>query len=367
MALQMRRAARTRFAASQAELAAADAPGQRTYVYSGQALQHTLRKQREMAARLSKDPKSTYTYSADFQSLAAMMVDEDKIRRDEAAEAASRWMTPGGFVYPPARTPQELIKHPKQVSESRQEDLRVAWVENELHPKPVSRSGKLAPGQKEFDAIPSKELALFANNKELYGADFFKSVFLGGPGLAKQEAARKAKEKRAFEEKMVVDSVLFTAHGSTMGQTDARNNCPSQLDKCRDFLDGEAQAKSIRIVRNARLPSGAKVPLRALPPGAINTDPYEDPPDFASSFRAEEPMNWTRKDASTGRPINFKTQIHRLALVPPSKKTATKYMRMTDEGLQKHSTTQITAAEMSGTRWAESSRLEQTRREQGLE
>merc|ERR1719353_2092364 len=158
-----------------------------------------------------------------------MMVDEGKIARDAAAAAAARWMTPGGFVYPPARTPRELITHPKQVSESRQEDLRVAWVENELHPKPVSRSGQLAPGQKDFDAIPSKELALFANNKELFGENFFKSVFLGGPGLAKAEAARVAKEKRTFEEKLVVDSILFTAHGSTMGQTDARNNCPSQL------------------------------------------------------------------------------------------------------------------------------------------
>ena len=141
----------------------------------------------------------------------------------------------------------------------------------------------------------------------------------------------------------------------------------SRRNKCRDFLDGEAASKSIRIVRNARLPSGKKVPLRALPPGAINTDPYEDPPDFATSFRAEKPMHWTKKDASTGRPVNFKTQIHRLVLVPPSKKTATKYMRMTDEGLQKETTKQITAAEMSGPCWAESARMAQTRREQGLE
>ena len=372
MAVAMRRAARSRFAASQAELRAADEAaardgGPKTFVYSGQALQHTLRAQREMAARLSKDTCSTYTYSRDFQSLAAMMVDEDKMARDAALESASRWMTGGGFLYPPARTPQELITHPKQLSESRRTDLRVAWVENELHPKPVSRSGKLAPGQKEFDAIPSKDLALFANNKELFGADFFQSVFLGGDGLAKEIADLKAKEKRTFEEKLVVDSILFTAHGSTMGQVDARNNAPSQLDKCRDTLDGEAQSKSIRIVRNARLPSGKKVPLRALKPGCINTDAYEDPPDFATSFRAEEPIKWTTRNAETGRPINFKTQIHRLALVPPSNKTSTKYMRLTDEGVQKRDTKEMTAAEMTGTRWAESSRLRQTRREQGLE
>ena len=171
----------------------ADGP---TFVYSGQALQYTEQKKREMAARLSKDTKATFTYSADFQSLAVMMVDEDKMRRDAQLASMAQWTTKGGFVYPPARTTEELIRHPKQLSEARREYLRAEWVENEMHPKPVSRQGKLAPGQPEFDATPSKELAIFANNAKLYGENFFQSVFLGGDAATRaREAARlKAKE-----------------------------------------------------------------------------------------------------------------------------------------------------------------------------
>ena len=210
-------------------------------------------------------------------------------------------------------------------------------------------------------------LAIFANNAKLYGENFFQSVFLGGDAATRaREAARlKAKEENTWKSKVVVDSIRFTAHGNTRGQTDQLNNAPSQLDKCRDFLlplpGGErANAKSLRIVRNARLPSGKSVPLRALPPAGINVDEYEDPPDFATSFRAVEPSKFTATDKKTGRPINFKTQIHRLAGVSPSKKSACKYMRMTDEGLQMRAVQPMRPEEKTGPRWAKSNRARAT-------
>ncbi|CAM9104687.1 unnamed protein product, partial [Heterosigma akashiwo] len=56
---------------------------------------------------------------------------------------------------------------------------------------------------------------------------------------------------------------------------------PAQVDRQREILDGPALKKSLRIVRNARLPSGKRVPMKA-PPISINNDEYEDPKDFTA-------------------------------------------------------------------------------------
>ena len=48
------------------------------YVYSGQKLQYTEARKKQMRETLVKDKGATYTYSNDFQSLAVEMVDEDR-------------------------------------------------------------------------------------------------------------------------------------------------------------------------------------------------------------------------------------------------------------------------------------------------
>jgi hypothetical protein len=89
------------------------------YTYSGQALQYTEQKKKEMRERLAKEPNATYTYSNDFQSLAVEMVDEVKVVRDEAAESKGRWKTGKGFVYPAPRPSKEFNEHPKAPSKTR--------------------------------------------------------------------------------------------------------------------------------------------------------------------------------------------------------------------------------------------------------
>jgi hypothetical protein len=89
------------------------------YTYSGQALQYTEAKKKEMREKLVKDKNATYTYSNDFQSLAVEMVDEVKVARDEAAESKGRWKTGKGFVYPAPRPASEFNKHPMQPSKTR--------------------------------------------------------------------------------------------------------------------------------------------------------------------------------------------------------------------------------------------------------
>ena len=80
-------------------------------------------------------------YFVQIKILAVMMVDEDKMRRDAQLQSQAQWTTKGGFVYPAPKPPEEFARHSKPVDASRREDLRVPWVENELHPKPVARAG----------------------------------------------------------------------------------------------------------------------------------------------------------------------------------------------------------------------------------
>merc|ERR1719453_1431818 len=112
------------------------------YVYSGQKLQYTEARKRQMRETLAKDKGATYTYSNDFQSLAVEMVDEDKVRRDEAAESQARWKTQRGFIYPAPRPASEFNKHPKAPSGPRREELAQPWVENENNKPPMSRDDK---------------------------------------------------------------------------------------------------------------------------------------------------------------------------------------------------------------------------------
>lgn len=63
---------------------------------------------------------------------------------------------------------------------------------------------------------------------------------------------------------------------------------PLQMSKTDDILHGPAQSVGLRIVRNATLPSGKRVPLRPPPISAFSSEPYEDPKDFTADLRPGE-------------------------------------------------------------------------------
>lgn len=86
------------------------------------------------------------------------MVDEERLKQDEAAESKTKWKTSRGFVYPAPRKAVEFIQHPMKPSDSRIDTLKLPWVENELHPQPVSRSALLGKDQIDFDTIPGYTL-----------------------------------------------------------------------------------------------------------------------------------------------------------------------------------------------------------------
>ena len=276
------------------------------FVYSGQKLQYSTLKQAEMRAHLGREKNCHFTYSKDFLSAAMSMVDASMM--EAAAEKASKakWKTQRGFVYPAPKNKQEYAIHPNKPSESRIDLLAEPWVENENVPRPVQRDTVLKEGQPDFDSIPVCGGRVFGglrpavfereyDNNHLGNParlprghitlepdkEFYRSVHLCGDEVIKAQEEAKREEERQWLEKVVVDKDQMSFQ---VGGFNVRAR-PTQLGKTEDIVRDPVQKKSIRIVRNARLPSGKKVPLRVLPYSAFSRQEYEDPRDFTVDLR----------------------------------------------------------------------------------
>ena len=75
-------------------------------------------------------------------------------------------------------------------------------------------------------------------------------------------------------------------------------------------FSGKALKTSLKIVRNARLPSGKKVPLRPPPYSTFNREKYEDPKDFTEDLRSNDPTTYLTKNSETGTGEDFYRYIH---------------------------------------------------------
>jgi hypothetical protein len=297
------------------------------FMYSGQRLRTQTILQDEMRQRLAKDHKATYTYSKDFHSLSLSLVNPEALR--EAEEEASRklWTTQKGFIYPAPRKKEEYYKHPDALSEARKEDLKQPFVDNIYHPKPLSREQQQ---QQEnlvfFSTLPSKDMIFGGTNGDgTKNEIFFKSVHLCGDGLQKEMEEAKKKEQKEWEEKLVVDKkqLKFLAHGNTQGLPRSK---PSQLDRLNDILDGIPRSKPLRIIRNAKLPSGQKIPLVPPPASIQNQQEYlMNPLDtFVSTLRGpSDPTLFLGTNPETGVPKDFFFPPKTTLLVPTVKQFTT--------------------------------------------
>lgn len=331
-----------------------------------------------MRSRLAREKNTHFTYSENYLAAAVSMVDAPRLALDEAAASRAQWMTKRGFVYPAPKKVSEFLHHPLRPTDARIDALSSAWVENEAHPSPMGRSSELPFGQPDFDTIPSQGEKLFGglhvpkferpyDNANLgserrlprgrmildHNPDFFTSVHLTGSGLAQEKAENKRLEEEAWKSKVVVDHLDFKVGGYNV------RDRPLQINKTDDILKGPALSKGIRIVRNAKLPSGKKVPLRALPISALSSEPYEDPRDFTADLRpskrlfhiifsivflkvffADDFSTFIAK-GSTGDPVNFVTAIHRGEYYPQSQRI-----------LSHTAIPPMLSAEKNGVKWA---------------
>ncbi|GMF32556.1 unnamed protein product [Phytophthora lilii] len=298
------------------------------YLYSGQKLRTQDILQERQRERLSKDHHATYTYSRDFQSLAFSMVNPEALRQTEEQENRKKWTTQRGFIYPAPRQPVEYYKHANAPSEARCEDLRQPFIDNVNHPKPVSRdSGELGNRKgPDFSTLPSKNRIFGGTNGDgTVNPDYFKSVHLCGEGLRLEMEEALKKEQDEWERRLVVDKkqLKFLAHGNICSLPREK---PSQLDKITDILRGPANSKPIRIVKNATLPSGKRVPLEKAPVTIHNQENYVGcvAATFASTLRPSNSNQFVVTDAASGKPKDFFFPSTTNILTPPVKKFITR-------------------------------------------
>ena len=287
------------------------------YNYSGQKLQTTEIMKAAMRDRLAEEKSTNFTYSKEFQSLAMCMVDEDRIARDEAEKSRRKWTTQRGFIYPAPRQREEYTKHPRQLSEARQEELRQPWIENQYHPKPLSRDNTSASGRPKFDSIPCHDMIFGGTNGDgSVNKDYFKSVHLVGDAIVAEMEDAKRRELKEWEDKIVVDrnNLRFLAHGSVCGRGRQK---PNQVDRQHGILDGEARSKPLRIVQNAKLPSGKRVPLRPNPITIMSEDEYQEPSSFLKNMRSADPAKfYASEDFHLRLPIGTRKLYYKRSIKP---------------------------------------------------
>ena len=310
------------------------------YIYSGQKLQLTEFRREKMRQRLAKRKNTTFTYSSEFQSQTLCLVNEDDIAKDAKELSKSKMTTKSGFVYPAPKDPEEYIRHPRQLSEARREDLRAPYEEPGMtagpddEPKPWEM-----PGATDFDTIPDLKPRLFGgynqDGTQQNDKDFYRSVHMGGDGVEQEmfEAAKRAKQE--WLDAVIVDNIHYQPHyGEQVGVEGAR---PSQLGKLQDILSGELPKKlGLKVVHKAKLPSGKRIPFKTPPPSMLSSSPFKDPVDFTAGMRPDDPEHFYGTN-DAGEKVNFVTKIHKDMMKPARQKM-----------LHRRKVTELTDKERSG-------------------
>jgi hypothetical protein len=224
------------------------------FIYSGQKLQLTELRREKMKKKLAKRKNITFTYSSEFQSQTLCLVNEDDIEKDAKTLSKSKMTTKGGFVYPAPKDPEEYKKHPRQLSQSRRDQLKEPWEEPgstniDDAPKPWE-----LPGSVDFDTIPDLKPKLFggyrADGAQEIDEVFFRSVHMGGDGVEKEMLDAMKKKKQEWLDAVIVDNIHYKPHFGERGDQ------PSQLGKLDDILKGPPNKLGLKVVHRATLPSG---------------------------------------------------------------------------------------------------------------
>mmetsp|Transcript_23714 Transcript_23714/g.82016 ORF Transcript_23714/g.82016 Transcript_23714/m.82016 type:complete len:477 (+) Transcript_23714:2602-4032(+) len=307
-----------------------------TYVYSGQKLQYTELKKAEERLRL-KGEGVTFVRAASAESnylhTTVAMVDEARLLQDAAAASRARWKTKRGFVYPAPRPSSDYNAHAGKPSAARVDELLEPWDDT------LDQMRQLAAKHRaDFDTIPSNGNTYFGGHAAAafdrnYDGNYLgnyaklprgrerttkldehaytRSVHLGGLGAAAEQASQKAQDREAWRCKVVVDSLDFKIDGFS------QKDRPSQTDRGSDILHGAVHSKALRIVRNARLPSGKVATLRPAPLSIFSTGAFAEGPDYAATLRQ---YGAKVVDRTAAGEEEFKTQIHRDLLRRASEK-----------------------------------------------
>ena len=313
------------------------------FIYSGQKLQLTELRREQMKKRLSKRKNITFTYSSEFQSQTLCLVNEDDIDKDAKELSKSKMTTKGGFVYPAPKDPEEYKKHPRQLSQSRRDQLKEPWEEPgtaniDDAPKPWE-----LPGSVDFDTIPDLKPKLFGGYRtdgtQEIDEVFFRSVHMGGDGVEQEMFEAMKKKKQEWLDAVIVDNIHYQPHYGERGDK------PSQLGKLDDILSRPPQKLGLKVVHRAKLPSGKRILFRAPPASMMANSFFEDPKDFTEGMRPDDPAHYFGTDAG-GQKVNFITKIHKDMMKPPMQRLL--YTRKVEQLTEKEKSSNLFTGKDTG-------------------
>jgi hypothetical protein len=298
-----------------------DAVEGEVFVYSGQRRNFTTQQQEAMRTRLAKDKSSLFTYSKEYFSQSVALVDPDRMALEAVAEGQARWKTKQGFMYPAPKSKRDFTasRVPNAPSAARVAELATPWDDPTDRVTDERGGHATAPTDKPpFRAEPKLGGVFgYVDGKGVPQEGFFDSVFLSGDGLAAEEAAAAAAEVAAWRSKVVVDDVHFRAHPSKQG-------AGNQIDKFKSMLDGPPKSRGIAIVHRAKLPSGKRAGApNAAPVSMLSAEEYEDPVDFTTKLKPNDPAHFVGTDA-TGKKTTFVTTMHADRLRPKAQQVHSK-------------------------------------------
>jgi hypothetical protein len=282
------------------------------YVYSGQKLNTSEWQKEVMRQRLLSQKNSTFTHGPEFGSLTVSLINQEKDLMESAARSKAAWKTKEGFVYPPQKTLEGDLVHPKHPPVSRVDDLKESWIEpNEIAAleRAQRQADSIQPGRIPYRG-EYKEPNPLKTTRDLFGyidkdgsqklLEFQASVHPTGDVLEAQQKEDRDREAQEFQSNLVVESTRFKTHNSFDGY--------SKLNRVGSLLRSEPVKAPIQhIALGASMKKGQFTqPFAPMPIGMDAHHPFTESLRDAALLRAREPSKFVGPiNDRTGMPRDF--------------------------------------------------------------
>jgi len=282
------------------------------YLYSGQKLNTGEWQKEVMRQRLLSQKNSSFTHGQEFGSLTVSLVNEEKAQQETAAKSKAAWKTKEGFVYPPQKTLEVDLVHPKRLPSTRVDDLAEPWIEpNELaaFERAQRQADSILPGKIPYRG-EYKEPNPLKTTRDLFGyidkdgsqklLEFQASVHPTGDVLEAQQKEDRDREAKEFYSNLVVDSTRFKTHNSFDEY--------AKLNRVGSLLRSEPLKAPIQhIALGASLKKGQFTqPFAPMPIGIDMHLPFTESLGDAALLRSKEPSKFVGPiNDRTGLPKDF--------------------------------------------------------------
>ena len=154
----------------------------------------------------------------------------------EKEEQEKKWRTKSGFDN--VMKKQNWNAHPKQLDKTQIEALLVPYHEQALETKLAMKGFQYNPTH---DGKPHFQSKIKIDRQGTFSKkDYFKTVFISGDDMVKEELEMKKKEQEDWQKKVVVANTHFQVNTLEKSQV-------SQLDKYKNIREDDATKIGLRI------------------------------------------------------------------------------------------------------------------------